>query len=131
MAVKIRKKRKVCQMRGQRWHGWGGKKKHRGAGSRGGKGRAGYHKHKYSYVVAIDPDHYGYKGFVPPGKYMKKKIINLDGLQKIVDKQKITEIDLGGLGFTKLLSRGEIKTKITVKVDDYSMAAKKAIEKVG
>ena len=68
MAVKVTKRGKVRHMRGQRWHGWGAKKKHRGKGSKGGRGKAGRHKHKFSYVNTVDPYNYGYKGFVPPTK---------------------------------------------------------------
>ena len=47
MVVRRRKKR-VNKMLGQRTRGNGDTKRRRGAGSRGGRGLAGSHKHKYS-----------------------------------------------------------------------------------
>jgi large subunit ribosomal protein L15 len=122
-------KRKTRKMRGQKWHGYGSKKKHRGGGSKGGKGYGGSHKHKYSYITRYEPDHYGYKGFYS----MKKKdvAINLDDVQKIAEKSKKKEIDLAKMGFTKLLSRGEIKEALTIKIKKSSSAAKEKIEAAG
>ncbi|MBI5072716.1 50S ribosomal protein L15, partial [Candidatus Woesearchaeota archaeon] len=60
MVVRFRKK--ITRQRGKRWHGYGSKKKHRGKGSHGGKGFAGFHKHKWSYTVKYAPNHYGSKG---------------------------------------------------------------------
>lgn len=131
--------RKVRKMRGKRWHGYGGKKKHRGGGSRGGRGYGGSHKHKYSYITRYEPFHYGYKGFYSMKK--KEKAINLDDLQKIAEKDKnrvngrashvIQVIDLNELGYTKLLSRGEIKEALSVRVKKCSAAAKEKLEKAG
>ena len=44
----VRKRRKKNKQRGERTHGHGNTKNKRGAGSRGGVGKAGSHKHKYS-----------------------------------------------------------------------------------
>ena len=44
----IRKRKKKNKLRGHRTHGKGDTKNHRGAGSRGGVGRAGSHKHKFT-----------------------------------------------------------------------------------
>lgn len=122
-------KRKTRKMRGQRWHGYGGKKKHRGGGSKGGKGFGGSHKHKWSYITRYEPDHYGYKGFYS----LKKKdiSINLDEVQRLAEKNKHKEIDLTKLGYTKILARGEIKEPLTIKIKKSSAAAKKKIEEAG
>jgi len=122
------RKRKTRKMRGKRWHGYGGKKKHRGGGSKGGKGFGGSHKHKYSYITRYEPDHYGYKGF----HSLKKKdvAINLDQVQKLAEQSKKKEIDLTALGYTKLLSRGELKEPLTIKIKKSSAAAKEKVEKI-
>lgn len=116
-------------MRGQRWHGYGSKKKHRGGGSKGGKGYGGSHKHKWSYITKYEPEHYGYKGF----HSLKKKdaAINLDEVQKIAEKENIKEIDLTKMGYTKILSRGEIKEPLTIKIKKSSAAAKEKVEAAG
>jgi len=123
----VRFKKKVRKMRGQKWHGYGAKKKHRGKGSHGGRGYAGSHKHKWSYIVKYEPDHFGSKGFCS----LKKKgdVINIEELSKLVDNKK--EINLKELGYTKLLGKGEISRAVVVKVDSCSSSAKEKIEKAG
>ena len=77
----IRKTRKINKMRGSRTIGGGCSKKRRGAGHRGGRGKAGGHKHMWSWVVKFDPDRYGKSGFKRPLKTINKtKTINLDYL---------------------------------------------------
>ena len=59
-------------MRGTSSHGWGSKKKHRGAGHRGGKGMAGSGKRadqkKPTILNLYGNDYYGKKGFRRPQK---------------------------------------------------------------
>ncbi len=108
--------------------GYGSKKKHRGKGSRGGKGFAGLHKHKWSWVVAKEPQHYGYKGFVSRRK--KEKTINVGDMNKFVADSS-NEINLQKLGYGKLLSRGQARVAMIVKVAKFSERAKEKIEKAG
>lgn len=114
-------------MRGSKTHGWGAKKKHRGKGSRGGKGYAGSHKHKYSYIVKYEPDHFGYKGFHSLKE--KDKSVNIKDLEKLAEGK--NELDLSALGIDKLLSAGEITRPLTVKVKKFSKKAKEKIENAG
>ncbi|MBI4018491.1 MAG: uL15 family ribosomal protein [Candidatus Aenigmarchaeota archaeon] len=123
MVMVVRFRKKVRRQRGTRWHGYGSKKKKRGGGSRGGRGFSGFHKHKYSYVVAKDPEHYGEKGFVVPHK-KKANVINVGDLEKLAAAG---EIDLGGLGYQKLLSKGSVSKPLKVVVEEYT---KKAGDKV-
>lgn len=118
-------RRKITRQRGQRSHGWGAKKKHRGKGSRGGKGWGGSTKHKRSYVYTYEPDHFGYKGFHSLKK--KGKAINVGDLEKFGK----SEIDLTELGYNKLLAKGNISSSIVVKVTKSSPKAKEKIEKAG
>jgi len=124
-----KKKKKVRKMRGSRTHGYGSKKKHRGKGSKGGKGYAGSHKHKYIKIVKYEPWHFGKKGFVSLKK--KDKIINIVDLVKISEKINKDVIDLSELGYDKLLAKGKIDKKIHVKVKKISKKAKEKIEKAG
>jgi large subunit ribosomal protein L15 len=66
--------------------------------------------------------------------------INLDTIQKLVDKLKVTEItgDLlirSGLAsktdVVKILGRGELNAKVDIKVQAFTASAKKAIEAKG
>ncbi len=124
MSVRFRKK--IRRQRGGGTHGWGAKKKHRGGGSRGGRGMSGYHKHKYSFVVSKDPEHFGYKGFTS----MKKtdKTINIDDMQRLT---KDNAVDLVSMRYGKLLSRGKIDKAVTVRVRKFSAKAKEKIEAAG
>jgi len=125
--VSKQKVKKIRGMRGSKTHGYGAKKKHRGKGSRGGKGYAGSHKHKFSYIVKYEPDHFGYKGF--HSLKTKDTVINIRDLEKLAGGK--DEIDLTSLGFDKLLSAGEIKKPLTVAVKNCSKKAKEKIEKAG
>ncbi len=118
-------RKKITRQRGQRWHGWGAKKKHRGKGSRGGKGWGGSTKHKRSYVYTYAPDHFGYKGFHSLKK--RGKAINVGDLEKLGKK----EIDLNEMGYEKLLSKGKVSSALTIKVSKFSAKAKEKIEAAG
>ncbi len=68
------------------------------------------------------------------------KGINLDVIQQIADKKKITTIDLAVLvsnglvsksDRVKILGRGELTSKVDVKVHAFSASAKQAIEAKG
>jgi large subunit ribosomal protein L15 len=106
--------------------GYGAKKKHRGKGSRGGRGYAGLHKHKWSWVGTVDPQHYGYKGFVSRRK--KIRAINVGDLDAIGTGN---EIDLKKMGYGKLLSSGNTNKALTVRVEKFTEKAKEKIEKAG
>jgi large subunit ribosomal protein L15 len=123
MTVRFRKKN--LRQRGSSSHGWGSKKKHRGGGSRGGRGLAGRHKHKYSYVVTKEPGYFGFKGFT--SRKGKEKAINIDEVMKIDSD----DIDLTAAGYGKLLSRGTASRAVTVRVAKFSLKAKDKIEKAG
>ena len=122
MVVRRGKKKR----RGERTY-HGSHKKWRGGGSRGGRGKAGMHKHKWSYTVKYEPDHFGKKGFRPRRKMKKPKTINLSELDAIVKEKNVKEINLSELGYDKLLGSGKITQSIVVKV---SIASKKAVEKI-
>ncbi|MBI4895752.1 MAG: uL15 family ribosomal protein [Candidatus Aenigmarchaeota archaeon] len=123
----VRHRKKLRRQRGYKWHGYGAKKKHRGKGSHGGRGYAGSHKHKWSYINKYEPDHFGKKGFFSLNK--KGKEINIDQLMKLAENTK--EIDLGKHGFTKLLGRGKVSHSVNVKVDYCSTRAKEKITAAG
>ncbi|WEV70565.1 50S ribosomal protein L15 [Lactobacillus sp. ESL0785] len=65
-------------------------------------------------------------------------IINLDDLNKFDDNSEVTVASLKDMGLikkelsgVKLLAKGELKVKLTVKVNKVSAAAKKAVEAAG
>jgi large subunit ribosomal protein L15 len=132
MVVRIKKKRR----RGERTY-HGSHKKWRGGGSRGGRGKAGLHKHKWSYVVKYEPEHFGKRGFKRPLAIKKKmKAINLEDLEKISEKlvkkegEKI-KINVINLGYEKVLGKGRITKPLIVEAKFFSKKALEKLEKVG
>lgn len=128
----VRKERSVRKCRGQRTYGYGSHKKHRGGGNRGGRGQAGMHKHKWSYTVKYDPDHFGKHGFGRPfAEAARSKAINLKDLDAIAKKSGKKEIDIAELGYDKLLGTGKLSLPLSVKAKYFSKNAIKKIENAG
>jgi large subunit ribosomal protein L15 len=136
------KDRKTYKKRGTRSCGYGNAQKHRGAGSRGGRGMAGSKKQKWSYVSKYMPDYFGRKGFKRPQKVIDKTCtINVGMLDKILDrlvkdkkaslKNQTYEVNLTELGFDKLLGSGKATHKIAITVAKFSQNAQKKIEAAG
>ena len=139
----VRREKKSRSYRGYRTHGWGRVGQHRKHGGKGGRGHAGYHKHFWSYVIKKDPEHYGKRGFKRPPSLVKEyRIINLS---EIMEKEselseegcisKNTDgtiiIDLEKAGYEKLLGKGDVYTKVNIKVKKASKLAIEKIEKLG
>ncbi|MBW2970580.1 uL15 family ribosomal protein [Candidatus Woesearchaeota archaeon] len=135
----VRRKRKVVRQRGSGTHGWGSKKKHRGAGSRGGRGASGTGKKCESRKPSI------WKNTRFLGKYGFKRnvvtedinTINISMIEaklnsylntELVQKEKdIYKVNLEKLGYNKLLGSGRVSKKFEI-VAKY--ASKSAVEKV-
>ena len=136
------KNRKVGKKRGSRTHGYGQIGQHRSGGGRGGHGKAGYDKHKWTYVLKHDPTYWEKKGFVSKRNLGRKTtIINVGELDDLVAKlesekklerrEKRIFLDLDSLGYDKLLGTGEISKPLLVKVASYSEAASRKLEEAG
>lgn len=131
------KLRKIRKKRGSRTHGWGRVGQHRAGGSRGGHGKAGFNKHKWTYVIKYEPDYFGKKGFTSP-KSLKRKVnaINVGTLDEIAEKLSTKKegklfIDLESLGYTKLLGTGKVTKPLTVKAPSCSKSAAEKIKEAG
>jgi large subunit ribosomal protein L15 len=66
--------------------------------------------------------------------------INLDAIQKLIDKTKVSEITLDVLvkngmahknDLVKIMGRGELTAKVDIKIHAFTASAKKAIEEKG
>lgn len=136
------KDRKIQKSRGTRNCGWGNTQKHRGAGSRGGRGMAGSKKQKWSYVSKYMPEHFGRSGFKMPQKMISEDAtINVGQLDCQIEsyvskgaaqlKDKKYSIDLKAAGYDKLLGSGRVKHAIDVKVGKSSKSAIGKIEGAG
>ncbi len=128
-----RKERKSKYLRGMRRHGKGNIKNRRGSGNRGGKGNAGLHKHKWSYVVKYDKDRYGNKGFVRQVKKKSIATLNLWEIENMIKKGEVKkkgdayEIEFNG----KILGSGSLSYPVIVKAKMITEKAKGKIENAG
>lgn len=138
-----RRRKKVLKYRGSHTHGGGAKKKRRGAGHRGGRGLAGSgkraHHNKQRIFKLYGKDYFGKKGF--HSRKIKLKAMNISFLEdhfekllqdKIIKKKdEFFEINLGDIGYGKLLSSGEPKRKYKIHAKIFSKKAKEKIETAG
>ena len=99
---------------------------------------AGGHKHKFMHMNKYYPDYFGRHGFKRPQSVVASNItINIRTLDENIEKYiadgvakksgKVISIDLGELGFDKLLGVGTTKKTLNITV---SSASKSAIEKI-
>lgn len=124
------KRRKIIRLRGSKTHGWGSKKKHRGAGNRGGRGMAGSGKRADQKKPTIInkyglKEYFGRHGFKRPHK-LNIKSINVGDLNF-----REQELDLQEKGFDKLLGKGLPNKSYNVAVKFCSKKAKEKIESMG
>ncbi|MFH1210610.1 MAG: uL15 family ribosomal protein [archaeon] len=139
-----RRQKKNKKMRGSHTHGWGSKKKHRGAGNRGGRGMAGTGKRadqkKPSILVEYGNTYFGKpKGFNTPWN-KKDRIINLEDIEKNIDEyttkgliikeNNVYIVDIKKLGFDKLLGKGKLKNKYKA-IGKVSRIAAERIKEAG
>jgi len=139
----VRREKKSRKMHGYRNRGWGNVGQHRRAGSRGGVGAAGMHKHYWSWVIKYFPDWFGKRGFTPRGPEHTPIVttINVGRLNEIAadmirtgraqyEGDKIV-IDTTKMGIAKVLGSGRVTHPIKLIAYDVSERAKEKIEKVG
>lgn len=132
------KRKKNSRQRGEWTHGWGAKKKHRGAGHRGGRGNAGSGKRGDAKKPRFwsDKKYFGKDGF----SSINAKTINAVGishLDSMIDsliskgkasiKDGVISINLKDIKCHKLLGTGHTNRKLEIIAD---MASHKAVEKI-
>ena len=132
-----RNDRKVRKKAGSRTCGHGSHKKNRGAGNRGGRGRAGSYKGKWTYIAAYEDNYFGRpKGFKVPTKesYVAINVGDLDEMAGKLLKDGIAkkkggkiEIDVAKLDIKKVLGRGKVTRPLRVKAAVFSDSAKKKL----
>ncbi|WP_297465309.1 uL15 family ribosomal protein [Thermococcus sp.] len=141
----IRRKKKVRKLRGSHTHGWGCKKKHRGGGSKGGKGMAGTGKRKdtkWTWTIKYAPDHLGKRGFHRPRVVQyTPTTINLgeidENLQILLDMGVAYEeegkivVDVTQLGVDKVLGSGKLTRPLVIRAYYVTPRAEEKIRAVG
>jgi ribosomal protein L15 len=113
---------------------------------RGGFGNAGRYRHKRSLLVRTkefeNMRYKGKKGFVSIAhKKREPKSLNLAQLSDMLERMVLEKkaelegqkviVDLGKLGFKKLLGMGTINQQVRVKVDQCSEEAIRKIKEAG
>jgi large subunit ribosomal protein L15 len=134
------KRSKRSRLRGRGACGYGHKSKHRGKGSKGGKGMAGTGKRAgqlRTWILKYQPDYFGKHGFHSLRK-PSYKTISLgqihENMHKFLDKgiaKKSGETIEINLKNYKILSNGHIKEKVIIKAKSFSKKAQEKVEKIG
>jgi len=137
--MKTMRRSKTSRLRGTHTHGYGSKKKHRGAGSRGGRGMAGTGKRGdvKKPVIWKDKKYFGKHGFKKKNISIKINAITITAVEQMMDiligkkaaeeKAGTFEIDLKKAGYNKLLSTGKATKKMNITVP---YASAKSVEKI-
>ncbi len=139
----INKRSKNSRQRGGWTHGWGSKKKHRGAGHRGGRGMAGTGKRGDVKKTLIwkNKKYFGKFGFKKKGVAEKIIAINLVDIErnvdswiakKLVNDEKGTySIEAEKIGFNKVLGTGKLTKKLKISCPYFSKSAVEKIKAAG
>jgi len=127
--------RKVRKQRGSRTHGYGQIGQHRHSGKQGGHGNAGLHKHKWSWLILNDPDHFRRDPFKPPSWHKVSKWANVGELAEYAkegdEKSGPVSVYVESKGVQSLLGVGIVTRAYNVKVSSYTERAKQKLEKAG
>lgn len=121
---------------GTRNHGKGNAKNRRGKGGKGGWGRAGMHKHRFSYITVYERDwmaNGGHKGFHSVLKPAFTKTLNLFEIEQLARNGKLEKRD-GKFYFEfdgKVLGSGLLTVPVAVKAIAFSAGAAEKIKKAG
>ena len=135
------KRKNSSRHRGSSSHGWGAKKRHRGAGNRGGRGMAGTGKRADSKKPSIWKERYfGKRGFesIQRKRIEAKNIADIEkNIEKLLAEKTISKegehyiVDSRKLKFNKLLGKGNISHKFRIDVPYASKRAIEAVKKAG
>lgn len=134
------KRSKMSRRRGSWTHGYGEKKKHRGAGSRGGRGNAGSGKRADVKKPTFQNEgrRFGRHGFINPmGSTLRAinvsylDMASLEGKPGIEITKDAVKVDLDKLGFDKLLGAGKVSGKYQITARTATASAIAKIEAAG
>lgn len=127
----VNKRKKFSRQRGSYTHGWGSKKKHRGKGSKGGKGMAGTGKRADTKKPSLWKGvYFGKCGFVKKGIIKKVNPVNLlyfeNNLDNLIENKLIKKegdfyiIDAAKIKFNKILGYGKLTKKYKITAPSFS-----------
>jgi large subunit ribosomal protein L15 len=131
---------KRSKYRGSRTCGGGTHKNRRGAGNRGGRGRAGHRDHRFSHFLLYGQIHNGKDGFFNQTSREDRTISigQLDQLAtdlissgKASREGDVIIIDANQIGIDKILGSGKTTLKMNITARSFSAQAKSKIEAMG
>ena len=134
--VNNRKGKRNRKFNGTRNHGKGNAKNRRGKGGKGGWGRAGTHKHRFTYITRYERhwmSHGGRYGFANQNARAELPVINLYEIDQLARNGKVEKKD-GKLTFDfegKVLGTGAITMPIVVRAMCFSEKAKEKLKAAG
>jgi len=131
----------IKKFRGSRTCGGGTHKNRRGAGNRGGRGKAGGCKHHFVRAI-LRGYSYGKHGFKRPAEISRDVFIvnvgELDELAPYLAEEGFAEvrdgayhINLENLGIEKVLGSGRVTKRLVVTSEEFSASAREKIENAG
>jgi large subunit ribosomal protein L15 len=131
---------KRSKYRGSRTCGGGTHKNRRGAGNRGGKGRAGHRDHRHTHFLLYGEFHNGKHGFVPVRK-KAENVLDIGDLDQIAGELLAMGlatmegdaiiIDASQIGIDKILGSGKVTRMMNISAKAFSETAKTKIEENG
>lgn len=131
---------KRSKYRGSRTCGGGTHKNRRGAGNRGGRGRAGINAHRFSKYYLEEGPVYGKNGFRPVDA-TRVTTIDIGTLDQMVagllthalatEEEGAVAIDASALGIEKVLGSGRVTRVLHVSASAFSAQAITKIEAAG
>jgi len=132
---------KRSKFRGSRTCGGGTHKNRRGAGNRGGRGRAGINAHHFvRYYVEMGGPVFGKNGFHNPTS-ARVSAVDISVIDRMVpallanglakEEDGIVTIDAREIGIDKVLGSGKVTRKIKISAGSFSVQAKSKIEQSG
>ncbi len=131
---------KRSKYRGSRTCGGGTHKNRRGAGNRGGRGRAGHRDHRFSHYLLYGEIHNGKDGFynqtarimrvISVGEIDQMAPSLLAGGKATREGDTIT-FHADQIGIDKILGSGKVTLKMNITARAFSAQAKSKIEAMG
>jgi large subunit ribosomal protein L15 len=131
---------KRSKYRGSRTCGGGTHKNRRGAGNRGGRGRAGHRDHRFSHYLLYGEIHNGKNGFYNQTMSVMRvlSIGEIDQMApsllaggKATREGDAIAINADQIGIDKILGSGKVTLKMIITARAFSAQAKSKIEAMG
>lgn len=130
--MSTRPARQKSKFLGRRHFGRGNVKNRRGSGNKGGRGNAGLHKHKFTWVTRYEPDYFGKHGFNRPNK----KTVSIINLYEIENRVKHGTLEKKGTMYHfefdgKILGTGVLSSPVTIKARAWSKGVEEKVKQAG